>query len=176
MFGWFRISRTDWLLVDHNGAMKLTARDGRFVELAVLGYQSGAAGNWFDANWLVVLGRAHDGKRAWDFVPETTRSTLTLSSVATCAPLQAKRCLRNSERSQSDDVASARKACASPSAIARSRAVHSANGLLSDAARRTDIGTYELRRLRASSQTTRHTRVGRKTRWTSESVLWISSA
>ena len=64
MFGWFRISRTDWLLVDHNGAMKLTARDGRFVELAVLGYQSGAAGNWFDANWLVVLGRAHDGKRA----------------------------------------------------------------------------------------------------------------
>ena len=52
--------------------MHLEGSGGRVLELSIEGYQFGAiaaeAGGFdFDANWLVVAGRASDGTRDWSF-------------------------------------------------------------------------------------------------------------
>lgn len=52
--------------------MRLTSLDGHFVELIVTGYQFGsrqsrASDVDWDANWLMIRGRAWDGTHSWEF-------------------------------------------------------------------------------------------------------------
>jgi hypothetical protein len=54
-------------------AVKLESLNGHFVEIKVAGYQfgsgprsTGADVNW-DANWLVIHGKAWDGAHSWEF-------------------------------------------------------------------------------------------------------------
>lgn len=52
--------------------VRLESLNGHFVELAVTGYQFGSgqstsAGVDWDANWLMIRGKAWDGTQSWEF-------------------------------------------------------------------------------------------------------------
>ena len=52
--------------------MRLESLDGHFVELTVTGYQFGSgqstsSGVDWDANWLMIRGKAWDGTQSWQF-------------------------------------------------------------------------------------------------------------